>query len=204
MASAIAALKTLCKDQHAHPVVLARKMDEATGHEWRDWLPETIRSFVGLADADVQQMDKLMAVQVVLTNPDVADNWALFASVVPVFNHRRASFEWLDKPSTLELAWAVACMNQIQRREFQPGVIAYIHSVMMEAGLLLFPWSVPHVKAEAPGTDELVAKLEAMWANGLGEVTGSEIDERNPVQAAAAHIVACQDYIRANEKHCAA
>lgn len=202
MSSALAELKALCKQPHANPVVLGQKMDLSTGQEWRDWLPETVRHFVGLADSDVQQMDKLMAVQVVLTNPDIADNWTLFAAVVPVLNHRRASFEWLDQPSMLELAWAVACMNRIQRREFQPGVLGYIRARMLEDGLLVFPWSEPAVTTEFE--PELTKRLETAWANGMSEVTGSEIDERDPYQAAAAKMVACQDYIRANEKHCAA
>ncbi len=200
MSSAIAALRALCKNQYAHPGALATQMDQATGHEWRDWLPETVREFIGLAVGDVQQLDKLMAVQVILTNPDVADNWALFSAVVPALNHRRASFEWLDKPSMLETAWAVACMNQIQRREFQPGVLGYIRSLMLEDGWLLFPWSEPAVETEHE--PEATKQLVAMWAEGLADVTSSAIDETVLVQAQAAKLVAAQDFIRANEKQC--
>ncbi len=200
MSSALADLKTLCRAQYAHPAALAQKMDLATGRGWRDWLPETVRAFVGMPVEEVQQLDKLMAVQVVLTNPDVADNWALLSAVVSAFNHRRSSFEWVDKPSILELAWAVHALNQIQRREFQPEALGFVRSVMMEDGCLLFPWSTPMVTTDIE--PEATAKLTEMWAGGLADVKPSDVDDENLVHAQAAKLVACQEYIRANDEKC--
>lgn len=201
--SATSRLVALARDPQASPMALGRAMDEATNREWRDWLPETISAFCSLGANDVQQRDKLMAVQVVLTNPDVADNWALFSGVVSAFNHRRSSFEWIDKPSLLELAWAVHCIERLNPRTFGPGVLAFIQGVMLDDGLLVFPWSSPRIEVDVEPVAR--ATLLQMWDAGMSEATGDDaIDNEDLVHAQAAKLVACQDFIRANERLCAA
>lgn len=139
--SATSALVRLVSKVEVDPVDVGRAMDVATHKEWRDWLPETVREFCGLGEDDVQQLDKLMAVQVVLTNEDVGDEWPLFQACVSAFNHRRSSFMWLDKPSYLELAWAGRCIHRLKPNLIAgPHVLAYIAAVKRNDGVDTFPY----------------------------------------------------------------
>jgi hypothetical protein len=148
----------VCQNAEANPIAIANAMDEASQREWRGWLPETIRSYVGLRESDVQQLDKLMAVQVVLTNPDVFEEWTLFQHVLEAFNHRRVSFEWLEEPDYIEAAWAVHCIHRIDRNlhTLHPDVQKYIGCICIKDGLLVFPWSNPKI---VPTTNELFMGL---------------------------------------------
>lgn len=209
--SPTADLAKLAADPEANPIKLALELESASRGEWRDWLPETLRSFTGLRESDVAQLDKIMACQVVVTNPDVWDHWDLFLPVVIAFNHRRANFEWVDQPTFLELAWGVHCMHAVDKsaHTFHPDVCKFILTACMHDGLLLFPWS--HPVLEVPGnpllkglaTDldeaaEVVTKLKKLIEHGLLEDAKlSDVDETDLFHAQAAKLVAAQEYINA-------
>lgn len=203
-------LKKVCEDPEANPMAVADALDQASHNEWRDWLPETLRTYIGLTEDQVLQLDKVMAVQVALTNPDVFEDWTLFHNVAITFNHRRANFEWVDPLSPLEMAWACACLHRLDqnRHTLHPDLQKYVGMTAMLDGLLIFPWSNPAI--ELPNnplfqglvTDDetTVAEVKKLLAGGLLENTKiSEVDESHPVEAQAAKLVACQAYIDAQK-----
>lgn len=204
-------LKEAVKQQTANPLTLASLMDEATSREWRDWLPETVREFVKLGDSEVQQLDKLMAVQVALTNPDVFETWPLFLSCVVAFNHRRVNFEWLDKPSILELAWGCTVLNKLAPGgSYGPEVLRCIGAAMIEDGLVFFPWTGGdgYALGEGPGewakglideetVSELVKAVRASWRSGeLTDLEPSEVSPTNAFHVQLRELVAAQSYIK--------
>ena len=203
-------LKKVCIDPEANPIAVADALDQASRREWRDWLPETLVSFIGLSADDVVQLDKVMAIQVVLTNPDVFDNWCLFYPVVTAFNHMRANFDWAEPVSFLQLAWACHCIHRLDqnRNALHPDVQKFVGVCIIEDGLVYFPWSNPPI--EIPGnplfqglaTDDTVilAEMKKLIAGGMLEHAKlSEIDERDPIQAQAAKLVAAQAFINAQK-----
>ena len=188
------------------PVVLARMMDEATHREWRDWDPAAIRDFVRLTDEPEHQpqLDKLCAVQVVLTNPDLQDNWGLLCAVNSAFNHRQAHFEWMDQPSPFEMAWTFRCVKALVPG-FQLGAegLAFVVALCKESGMVYFPWCSPAAEVHVGGDLVPVSAVKALWEQGLATVTAGtlkpEYDE-DPVMAQAVKLVLAQDFIRANEE----
>lgn len=203
-------LRKVCEDAEANPIAVADALDQASRREWRDWLPETVRSFIGLTEDQVLQLDKAMAVQVVLTNPDVFEDWALFHHVAVVFNHRRANFEWVDPLSSLEMAWACHCIHRLDqnRHTLHPDLQKYVALTASFDGLLVFPWSNPEIVI--PGNPlleglvdddpPLVAEIKKLIAGGMLEKAElSEVDESHPVEAQAAKLLAAQTYINAQK-----
>lgn len=203
-------LQKVCKDPEANPIAIADALDQASHNEWRDWLPETLRAFCGLTEDQVLQLDKIMAVQVVLTNPDVFEDWTLFHHVAVVFNHRRANFEWVDSVSYIELAWACACIHRLDqnRHTIHPDLQKYIGVIASAGGLVIFPWSNPVI--EMPGNmlfeglvtdDEIVLReTKKLLAGGMLEhAKMSEVDEGDPIEAQAAKLLAAQTYINAQK-----
>lgn len=204
--SPTADLKKVCEDPEANPIAVADALDQASRQEWRDWLPETLASFVGLSAGQVQQLDKIMAVQVALTNPDVFEDWALFNSVSVAFNHTRVNFDWIDPLTTLELGWTCVCLHRLDRNRhtLHPDVQKFVGTVMLADGLLFFPWSNPEISL--PGnqlfrglvTDDesLVNEVKKLIAGGMLEkASPSEVDEHDPLEAQAGKLVAIQAYI---------
>jgi hypothetical protein len=199
------------------PVDLAHKLDEVTHKEWRDWLPETLRDYCGLTDADkdVRALDILMALQVAVTNVDVFSEWQLFYAVCAPFNDRRANFEWLDKPSYLECALTCHWLRALRpNTDFGPGVIRFLLAVMLEDGLVFFPWTGGDGIALDDGengkyvrglTDcqELAKDMRKVWEAGV--VKGADpaelpdVDERDPHHVQLAKLMNGAAYIRANE-----
>lgn len=203
-------LKKVCDDPEANPIAIADALEQASRGEWRDWLPETISSFIGFTAAQVQQLDKVMAVQVALTNPDVFEDWALFSHVAGAFNHNRANFDWVEPHSYLQLAWACQCLHQLDRNRhtLHPDLQKFIASVCMLDGLLFFPWSNPVI--EIPGnpllqglaTDDtlILAEVKKLVDGGmLANTKPSDVDEHDPVEAQAGKLVAAQAYINAQK-----
>ncbi len=199
-------LKKVCEDPEANPVAVADALDQASQQEWRDWLPETLLSFIGLASHQVQQMDKVMAVQVALTNPDVFEDWTLFNSVSVAFNHSRVNFDWVQPLTSLELGWTCVCLHRLDRNRhtIHPDVQKLIGTTMMTEGLLFFPWSNPEITL--PGNPlfqglieddgSLVAEVKKLVADGMLEkAKPSEVDEHDPLEAQAGKLVAIQAYI---------
>lgn len=203
-------LQKVCEDPEANPIAIADALDQASHNEWRDWLPETLRSFCSLTEDQVLQLDKIMAVQVVLTNPDVFEDWTLFHNVAVVFNHRRANFEWVDPVSYIELAWACACIHRLDqnRHTIHPDLQKYVGVIASAGGLVVFPWSNPVI--EMPGNilfeglvtdDEIVLReTKKLLAGGMLEhAKMSEVDEGDPIEAQAAKLLAAQTYINAQK-----
>lgn len=204
-------LAPLLSDTEINPLRVADELDAATGKEWRDWLPEAIRDFVGLGEDDVQAMDKIMAVQVGLTNPDVFDNWKLFYACTIAFNHRRVNFSWLDKPSVLELAWSCEVLRGLnQQQNFGPSVLRFIGAAMLDDGFAFFPWIggngltlCDDENGEwAKGiTDdrlcELGKRVRVLWEAGkLQDLEPSDVDDEDEFQVQLAKVVRAQAYIR--------
>lgn len=191
-------VKELCKNPETDPVVLVHALDQASGHGhngWRDWDPEMIATFAGLTRKDVQQLDKIMAAQVAVTNADIFDDWHLFHHCAVAFNHRRANFNWLDRISYLEAAWACECLNQLApAHSYGPGILRYLEAVCRHDGLLFFPWV---------GGDglclkhELSSKLKNMWEQGaIKDLGPSEVDDTNILHVQLAKLVNACEYIR--------
>jgi hypothetical protein len=197
-----AAIKELCQNPEADPVALAHNLDQACGvtHDgWRNWEPEMLASFTGLSRKDVQQMDKLMATQVAVTNSDVFEDWHLFHHCAVAFNHRRANFNWLDRISYIEAAWACECLNQLApAHSYGPGILRYLKAICQHDGLVFFPWvggdglSIGH---------ELVTKVKTAWdAGSIKELAPSDVDDTNILHVQLAKLVNACEYIRECKK----
>ncbi len=201
--------------KHESPVRVARVLDEVTKKQWRDWEPETLADHYDLSEDDVQQRDLLMACQVAVTNVDVFSDWQLFLSCCIAFNHRRVNFEWLDKPSYLECAWACMALRELRpNTEFGPGVVRFILSVMLEDGLVFFPWSGGDGIALDDGEtgkyvrglhdcQELAKDMRKVWQ--AGAIKGADpaelpdVNEKDPHHVQLAKLMNGIAYIRANE-----
>lgn len=204
-----AKFKTMAQDPLANPIDLAHLMDEATSKEWRGWLPETVADFCELTEDDVLQLDKLMAIQVALTNPDVFEEWPLFCAVNSAFNHRRSNFEWLDKPTYLEAAWTCHVLNRLKPSgAFQPGVRRFLAALMVEDGLVYFPWADITLDGKENGSyvrglcdcADLAEQTKKVWDSGVldGAATQAEgVDEEDPLHVQTARLVAAKAYITA-------
>jgi hypothetical protein len=208
--------KTLAHSPDANPAKLGKLMDDATKNEWRSWLPETVRDFCDLSEDDVAQLDKLMAVQVALTNVDVFNDWKLFLGCCTAFNNRRANFEWLDQPSYLECAWACTVLRTLHpNTDFGPSVVRFITVVMIEDGLVFFPWSGKGSEICLDGTglgsyaagltecSELAKDIKKVW--DTGNIAGADGVEENDVkeddaqQVQVAKLINAEAYIKTIE-----
>jgi hypothetical protein len=199
----------LCHRQHANPQAVALALDTVTGKEWRDWNVRMLAASLKLEPGDVQQLDKVMACQIAVTNPDVFEDWHLFHHVGVAFNHRRANFNWLDELTLYELAWTCVCLRALQpQTAFDKEVLKYIAANCTTQGLLFFPWiGGEGLNLLDPGLDisgmfdaalaPTVERVKLMWSAGnLPEKTS----EDDPFQVQLARIVEAETYIRAQEK----
>jgi len=204
-------LRKVVHDPEANPLALADGLDQATQREWHGWLPEVVQDYCHLRDSDVQQLDKVLAVQVCLTNPDVFEDWTLFHHTTTAFNHRRVSFEWLDQLSVLELAWATTVIRALAPGlVFGPGIRRYLGAVCLDAGLLVFPWvggaslslcTEPWSRGLVdPDCDTIAKQVQAAWEAGeLQELAPSDVEHMDPLHVQMHDIVAAQAYIRAQK-----
>lgn len=198
-------------DTDISPLVIATRLDAETEREWRGWDPTTLREHCKLAEKDVQQLDKIMATQVACTNQDVFLDWPLFTHVCVAFNSRRCNFEYLDKPTAAEVAWACVCLRALSTHQFGPGVLRYLTAVCIDEGILYFPWTArkgaegfslsrapwAHGLVELPlGVESAVVRA---IEHGALEAAIGEIDESDKVQAQMAKLTAIQKYIDAAE-----
>jgi hypothetical protein len=121
-------------DELCSPVALVRAFDNAD-RDWRDWEPETLWSFFSVPNQQALR-DKILAAQVVVTNPDVLQLPDLFTHVNSAFNHRQASFEWLDLPEPAELAWTLRCLRALGKVDIEAPVKKFIEACFDDAGVL--------------------------------------------------------------------
>lgn len=214
-AAKAADFKTLAKDREANPIVLAQKLDDASKKEWRDWLPETVKDFCGLGEDDVQQLDKVLAIQVALTNVDAFIDWQLFHACCIAFNHRRMNFDWLDKPSYLECAWGCTVLRALRpNTDFGPGIERFICAVMLEDGLVFFPWTGGEGIALDDGEhgryvsgladcQDLAKDMRKVWDAGVIKSADPaelpDVDEKDLHHVQLAKLMNGAAFIRANE-----
>lgn len=202
----------LCLRPTANPIAIASGLDAATDKAWRDWGALMLRDYLKLGEDDVQQLDKVMAVQVALTNPDVFQDWHLFHHVCTAFNHRRANFEWLDEPKVAELAWTcVALRTLVPQGAFDNEVLKYLAANCLSQGVLFFPWiggeglEALDPQYDAPSTNDpaaidLIPRLRTVWKSGeLSKMEPSEINEADPFHVQLLRLVEAETYIRAQE-----
>lgn len=208
-------IKKVVRDPEVNPLAIADAMDLVTDKEWREWLVEACAEEAGVKGSQYQQQrDKLMAVQVGLTNPDVFDEWTLFNACCIAFNHRRSNFEWLDKPSYLELAWGCEVLRGLnQTATFGPQILRFIGAIMLDDGLAFFPWiggdgivlceEPEGVWAKGVVDDDLCAlgkQVRSVWESGpLKELAPGRVDDNNTLHVQLAQIVAAQEYIRSQK-----
>lgn len=211
-AADLSTVKVLLREPDLNPETAADMLDEVTAKEWRDWLPEMLWDYFNIKEDDVQPRDKIMAVQVGLTNPDAFSDWKVFLACCIAFNHRRVNFEWMDKPSYIECAWACEVLKSMQPTQvFAPEVIRFIGSVMLEDGVAYFPWiggdgillgEGDNGKWAKGLIEESVTKLgthaRAAWESGdIQHLEPSEVDDENAEHVQLAKLVNAQAYIRA-------
>ena len=174
------------------PASLVRFLDEATGKEWRDWLPESIDQFFG--KLSTQQLDYVMACQVAVTNADVFEDWPLFHHCAVAFNGRRCNFGWLDRISYMEAAWACEVLKELAPgHDFGPGVIRYLRAICTHDGLEQFPWI-------GGGGIILTGGLPAATLEAVKELKPSEIDEEDPHAVQLLKLICGYEYIREARK----
>jgi hypothetical protein len=207
-ASFVGDLKELCHDESSNPIKLARALDDATGKEWRDWESESIFNLIKFKPDSIQQIDKVLAVQVAVTNPDVFDDWALFHHCNTAFNHRRCNFDWLEQPSYIELAWTCTVLNELNKgHSFGPSVLRYLTAACANDGLIYFPWiggegldicAQPWGKGWIdPELCKLVPEMKSAWNAGIfKELKPSDVDDKDPRHVQFSKIVNAQEYIR--------
>ena len=199
-------------DPEISPLAVARRLDDETGREWRAWDPDTLWDHCKLDEGQVQQRDKIMATQVACTNQDAFEDPFLFSHVVVAMNGRRASFEYLDKPSPSEAAWACLCLRSLAPYSFGPGVLRFLVALCLDDGVAYFPWTSgdngqgldvlgsPYSQGLADPQPELVARLRSAVAeHGALDVEIGEVDDSDPLQAQLAKLAAIQQYVKAAE-----
>lgn len=210
VAGSASSYQSLAADPLANPLKLAALMDAATEKEWRGWETVTIREFCELKTYEVLQLDKLLAIQVALTNADVFENWPLFVACCSAFNHRRANFEWLDKPSYLEAAWACYVLRALApTRVFGSSVRRFLTALMVDEGLVYFPWAGDGITL-GPANEyckglcdcgELAHEVHTIWDRGLFKDLNHDehqINETDALHVQLARLMAGESYIRAN------
>jgi hypothetical protein len=83
-----------------------------------------------------------MALQVAYTNPDVFEDWFLFAPCCTAFAHREPNFEHFDPPLIEEVAWGLTVLKAIQPNQKPTNdLLKYIGVSAAEDGLTVFPWA---------------------------------------------------------------
>jgi hypothetical protein len=196
------------------PIDLARMLDEKTEKQWRDWLPETLKEYCGFKNDEVWRLDLIMATQVAVTNIDVFSDWTLFYAVCIAFNERRVNFDWIDKPSYMECALACHWLRALRPNvEFGPGVIRFICAVMLEDGLVYFPWTgvdgimldvgegkcVTGLCEVASLAKDMKKTWDSMATNYIGPAEHDELDEKDIHEVQLAKLMNGEAYIHANE-----
>lgn len=133
-------LDDLLLDPYCDPRTLAVALDDSSGAEWRDWLPETLKQWYPVEPAGANH-DKVLAIQVVRTNPDVWEEWTLFMAVAAAFSHRTPRFDFLEPVTTAEAAWACTCMKSLAQGTFSDSTRRFLLALAYEDGLYVFPWA---------------------------------------------------------------
>lgn len=206
--------RKVCQDPQANPLAIVRVLDDDTKKAWHEWLPEQCQDELDLAEGS-QQLNKVLACQVAATNPDVFEDWDLFHHVGTAFNHHIPNFQWLDKPSHLEVAWACGVLLGINSaHSYGPGVLRYIFAVCVDEGLVYFPWTggeglllaeeAPklHLQGMLPDDKGLGKKMRELWLHGgLRDVEPdpSAVTDDDPLHVQILLLASANAYIRAQK-----
>lgn len=206
-------LLKLLGDPTCDPRELGPALDDASHKEWRDWLPETLREWYP-KDPAGNNHDKAMAIQVVLTNPDVWEDWPLFVAVASALCHRGADFTALEPPTTAELAWACTCMKALNTtHDFHDSTRKFIALSAVHDGLLIFPWAGLNL-AEDPcvrglcSQDAQAVELAHQVQSTFDAVAGSPADdvthdETSAREASLARLFTIRSFVEAGAKEAA-
>lgn len=201
-------LKALIGAEFPNPIAITRAFDSETGKAWREYEPEELAARAGVPTVQSYLYDLVMACQMAATNPDCFDDWHAFHHVATVFNHRRASFEFLDALSYIEAAWACTVLRTLNpRHEFGLGVQRYVSALCMHDGVLFFPWIggaglnlctfYPLMGMLDSKSTEIVDDVMGQWKSGqMEDVAPSDVTDTNAVHVQLAKLVSGQEYIR--------
>lgn len=206
-------LQKLLADRYCDPRELGPALDDATNKEWRDWLPETLQSWYPGTPAP-ENHDKVMAIQVILTNPDVWEDWTLFLPVCAALNHRGANFTEFEPPTAAEVAWACTCMKSLNNTDdFHDSTRKFILLTAIDDGLLVFPWAGLNVATDKSvlglsSQDSQAVELASTVQKVFDAIPGTppddlKHDELNPREAMLSRLFAIRSYVEHGAKEAA-
>ncbi len=204
-------VKKLCDADIPNPIKLAQALDLATNKAWREYEPDELYAAGGIKEDDQYRKDLMCACQMAATNPDCFDDWHAFHHVATVFNHRRASFEFLDAITYMEAAWACQVLRALNPiHEFGLGVQRYLSALCMHDGLIFFPWIggkgidlctfYPLKGMLEPSLCKISTEIQERWNSGaLTELAPSDVDDKDPAHVQMAKLVNAAEYIRRSQ-----
>ena len=203
-------LTQLLADPQCDPRELAPLLDDASNKEWRDWLPETLRHWYENMPAG-HNHDKVMALQVVLTNPDVWEDWHLFLPVCTALCHRGSNFTDFEPATTAEIAWACTCMKALDNaHDFHDSTRKFIALTAIDDGLLVFPWAGLNLALDPTcrglcAQDSQAIDLAHLVQSAFDAVPGFPPDtvthdHLNPVETMLSRLFALRSYVDTGAK----
>lgn len=200
----------LLADPLCDPRELGPALDAASNKEWRDWLPETLRHWYSGAPAG-HNHDKVMAVQVIYTNPDVWEDWHLFLPVCAALCHRGANFTDFEPVTTAEIAWACTCLKALDStHDFHDSTRKFIAMTAIDDGLIVFPWAGLDLSIDPTcrglcAQDAQAVELAHNVKSAFDAVPGFPPDQvvhdpLNPVETTLARLFALRSYVASGAK----
>lgn len=125
-------------DEKINPFDLKSVLDSELSEEWLLWLPETIRGSVSISQIN---MEKAMAIQSVMTNPDTQNDQDAFENCCTAFNNDIPVWGVIEPLSEEELCWGCMVIRALNPL-FVAGdrVLAYCMACMEQDGLIWNPW----------------------------------------------------------------
>lgn len=201
-------LRALCSQENPNPVKIAKAFDVATFKAWREFEPDELKDLAYISSDDQYRIDLVCACQMASTNLDCFDDWHAFHHVATAFNHRRASFEFLDALTYMEAAWACHVLKTLKPNvEFGLGVQRYLMALCMNDGLLFFPWVggdglnlctfYPAKGLLDKSLCKVVNEVKDKWKSGiLSSLSSSDVDDSDALHVQMSKIVNAEEYIR--------
>lgn len=99
--------------RHASLLTLYSNLNRLFGkEEWLSYEPETFSLHLGVR-LDELTLDKIEALRVLLTDPDVQDDATFILHATDVVNNMTADFEHVPVPTTLELAYYIHAVREV-------------------------------------------------------------------------------------------
>lgn len=160
------ALKTICDKQY--------------GEEWYDWDPVTVVMELKEdfhADASETAVNRLSAVQVLMTTGRFYQELDVFLSICNTLSSGSPSFEFFDPVTVPEAAWAVVEIGLMREPvPFSYSVRKYIKVILEQDGLLDDPPKV--IRDIFLDEDEQLSTVEAkiIFADSLHDLNRDGVD----------------------------